>query len=57
MPTEVIQIALLYLRWLTEQYNLQRVHYVRPYNGSVMFSDAHQGLQQIDTSNVIFLAS
>lgn len=40
MSTEVIQIALLYLRWLTGQYNLQRIHYVRPYNGSVMFSDA-----------------
>lgn len=57
MSTEVIQIALLYLRWLTWQYNLQRIHYVRLYKGSVMFSDAHQGVQQIDTSKVIFLAS
>lgn len=41
MSTKIIQIALLYLRWLTWQYNLQRIHYVRPYNSSVMFSDAH----------------
>lgn len=41
MSTEVIQIALLYPRWLTWQYNLQRIHYVRPYNSYVMFSDAH----------------
>ena len=57
MPPNVIQTALLYLRWLTWQYNLQRIRCIRPYSSSVMFSDAHQGLQQIDTSKVIFLAS
>lgn len=60
MPPKVIQTALLSLRWLTWQYNLQgiqRMRYIRPYSSSVMFSDAHQGLQQIDTSKVIFLAS